>query len=76
MEEEKALVDNKSTFFLIKLCVNGGGSNRESVLEDVISFGRNKSRDILLRMTDFVFDYVVVVVVVWGPGFNMIRVLF
>lgn len=52
MEEEKALVDNKYTFFLIKLSFNGGGSNRESVLEDVMSFGRNKSRDILLRLSD------------------------
>lgn len=51
MEEEKALVDNKYTFFLIKLSFNGGGSNSESVLEDVMSFGRNKSRDILLRLS-------------------------
>lgn len=50
MEEEKALVDNENTFFIIKLCFNGGCSNRESVPdEDVMSFGRNKSRDILLR---------------------------
>lgn len=52
--EEKALVDNKNTFLLIKLCFDGGGSNRESVLEeDVMSLGRNKSRDILLRLSEF-----------------------
>lgn len=61
MEEEKGLVDIENIFLVIKLCFNGDGcgNNSASVLEeDEISFGRNKSRDIFLRLC-LNFDYVV-----------------
>lgn len=57
MEEEKGLDDKVNIFLLIKLCFNGGGgrSNSDSVLEDdEMSFGRNKNRDIFLRLGAFV----------------------